>query len=656
MSTKSFRRLPANNTGKLRKQNTHILDETGLLLSPQPVEMLLSQIEKLLGENEDLSARFDAIGKVAVAVNSSLRTDDIIQVIVEKSEGSIGFDYFGLGMLDESGKTCSLRPLAWPAGSRSPGVQEFDVGSGLSASVLNTGKPLTVLDLSERPLKTRPAQMLGLPHPEIEGKLAAAGIRSLMILPLKASGNMLGYLAFGKKHPNYYDQDDLRLGYLFSMLLATALRNSRIFDAEVRRSHQLQMLSDIGQTVASILDSSTLMARVPPLVQTHFGYDVAKIGLLEGEEIVYPAEAQFITGSPAPREQHLSVAHNGMPVGIGGMAIFTGQMVLVPNIYEDDRWSDVLDSLSGPHTRSVLIIPLTARDRVLGVLHFESARINAFDPSEVSILQSLASQLGVALDNARLYGQLNELFHGYIAPQVASTLLDDPQNAQLGGQRREITVLFADLNGFTGLSEQMPAEELIDLLNACLGAATDVILDYGGTLDKYMGDAVMALFNAPQNQPDHAWRAVRAAIAVQRRMAELTVNWKYKVHFSVGLHTGEAVIGNIGSSSLRNYTAIGDTVNLAKRIQEMAASDQVLLSQTTYESALTMAPNTGRYSEEGVVAYCLGATKIKGRSKPAVLYEVNPHAQPLMMTQTRTKLSLPENITHPFSDPSGTLS
>jgi class 3 adenylate cyclase len=654
MSTRSFRRLPTGSTGKLRKQNTRILDEPGQLITPQPVEMLLSQIEKLLTENEHLSARFDAIGKVAVAVNSSLRPEDIIQVIGVKSEGRLGFAYFGLGLLSAGGKTCSLRHLAWPGGGPPPGPQEFEAGTGLSASVLSTGKPLTVVDLFERPLKTRPAQVLGFPNPEIEGRLVSASIRSLMILPLKASGTMLGYLAFGKKHPNYYDQDDLQLAYFFSTLLATALRNSRIFDAEVRRSHQLQLLSDIGQTVASILDSSALIAAVPSLVQAQFGYEVAKIGLLEGEAIVYPAEAQYISGSPAPREVRLAVSRNGMPIGIAGMAAFTGQVVLVPNIYEDDRWSDVLDSLSGPQMRSVLIIPLTARDRVLGVLHFESERVNAFDASEVSILQSLANQLGVSLDNARLYGQLNELFHGYIAPQVASTLLDDPQNAQLGGQRREITVLFADLNGFTGLSEQMPAEELIDLLNACLGAATDVILEYGGTLDKYMGDAVMALFNAPQNQPDHAWRAVRAAIAVQRRMAELTVNWKYKVHFSVGLHTGEAVIGNIGSSSLRNYTAIGDTVNLAKRIQEMAASDQVLLSQDTYESALTMAPNTGPYSQEAVVAYSLGSMTIRGRSKPAVLYEVNPHSQPLKITHTR--LELPRNITSPFNDlPDGTI-
>src|SRR5207247_884489 len=155
---------------------------------------------------------------------------------------------------------------------------------------------------------------------------------------------------------------------------------------------------------------------------------------------------------------------------------------------------------------------------------------------------------------------------------------NDPNNAQLGGQRREITVLFADLDGFTTLSEKVPPEQLLELLNACLGVATDAILEYGGTIDKYMGDAVMALFNAPQEQPDHAWRAMRAAVSMQRRVRALTAEWEHKMIFAIGVHSGEAVVGNIGSSSLRNFTAIGDTVNLAKRIQESAAPGQILVS------------------------------------------------------------------------------
>jgi phosphoserine phosphatase RsbU/P len=473
MSTKVLRRLRYATTGELRKRETHALDATRYLREQQTPDQLLAQVDKLLTETNVLSARFTAISDMSVAVNSSLRPDDILEVIVVKSRRALDFDYCALGTLNEDGGTYTLRPLVWPEGDiPSAGTQTFDVIDGLPGSVASSGKPLMVQNLTERPLKVRPARFLGMLHPDLEGRLAAAGLRSLMVLPLIASGRTLGCLSFAKKETNYYNHDDMQLAYFFSMMLATALHNSRLFNAETRRSHQLQMLTEIGQTATSILDPSTLLARIPPMIQRNFGYGVAKIGLLEDDEVVYASAAQFIAGSPRPPDMRIRVSRNGMPVGIVGLAAYTGQMVLVPNVFEDDRWSDVADSLSGPHISSVLVIPMAARDRVLGVLHFESERTDAFSAADVTILQSLANQLGVALDNARLYQQLNDLFHRYIAPQVASTLLDNPMNAQLGGQKRQITVLFADLENFTGLSERVPPEELLELLNACRTSPT----------------------------------------------------------------------------------------------------------------------------------------------------------------------------------------
>ena len=460
-------------------------------------------------------------------------------------------------------------------------------------------------------------------------------MRSMLVLPLVANSETLGCLVFAKATENYYDQDDMQLAYLLSTLLATAMQNSKRFEAETRRAQQLQMLSEIGQTATSILDPEALISSVPALVRACFDYDVAKIGMLSGDKVTYSSHAQAVSGLLQIVDTELPVVVDGAAVGIVGLATYKGETVLVPDVFEDMRWADVAGSLTGPHIRSALIIPMSARDKVLGVLHFESAKVNGFDASDVSILQSLANQLGVALDNARLYQQMNELFHGYLAPQVAFTLLNDPSNARLGGQRREVTVLFADLNGFTGLSEKLAPEALLELLNACLSEATEAVLEYGGTLDKYMGDAVMALFNAPETQPDHAWRAMRAAVSIQRRLQKLTAGWQHKLIFSVGINSGEAVVGNIGSSSLRNFTAIGDTVNLAKRIQEAAAPGQVLVSQETYAMALRTAPDKASVEgEDNVTIYRVGTEPIRGRTRPAVIYEVSPYTSPLARRPT----------------------
>lgn len=632
MSSRTLKKLRYVPTGDLRKRGTRpLMGETGTLRDLQSAEQLISQFDKILTDNELIAARFDAISDISVAVSSSLHLEEILNVIVRKARHALGFDYCSLGLVSRKGEEYTLRPLLWPEGrTTSPGEQVFDSTTGLPGAVLASGKPLMVQNLTERPLKVRPVRFLGALDPELEGRLAATGLRSMLALPLNFKESTLGCLVFAKQESNYYDQDDLQIAYLIGQLLATALHNAQLFDAEVRRAHQLTMLNDIGQTATSILDPNALLAKVPTLVQAHFGYDVAKIGLLEGGEVVYAPSAQCIAGATMPDEMRLPVALDGVPAGIVGRSVGTGQMVLVPDVFEDDRWADVPHSLTGPHIRSALVIPMPARDKVLGVLHFESEQVNAFEAADVSILQTLASQLGIALDNARLYQQVNDLFRGYVAPQVASNLLDNPGNAQLGGQRRVVTVLFADLVGFTSVAEKLPPEELLELLNSCLGAATDCVLEHGGTLDKYMGDAVMALFNAPEDQPDHAWRATRAAVAMQRKLRTLNKDREHKLVFSIGINTGEAVVGNIGTASLRNYTAIGDTVNVAKRIQEAALPGQVLVSWETYEAALSTAPEQeGTPGEDLLTVYRLGTEQIKGRTRPAVIYEVNPYTGPL---------------------------
>ena len=198
------------------------------------------------------------------------------------------------------------------------------------------------------------------------------------------------------------------------------------------------------------------------------------------------------------------------------------------------------------------------------------------------LLRALASQFSIGLENARLYRQLDGLFRQYMSPDVATALLADPTQAALGGEVAEVTVLFADLRGFTPFSERTPPDRVVGMLNQYFGRAVPVLLANGGTVVQFVGDAVMALFNAPARQPDHAVRAARAALGMQaaiEAVAERETDWP---RFRVGVNTGPALIGNIGSDEFRNFTAIGDTVNLAARLeQEVAEAGQVVIGPTT---------------------------------------------------------------------------
>lgn len=211
---------------------------------------------------------------------------------------------------------------------------------------------------------------------------------------------------------------------------------------------------------------------------------------------------------------------------------------------------------------------------------------------------------------AELHRRVNALFHQYLSPDVADALLEHPDRAGLGGEVADVTVMFADLGGFTPFSEKTPPSRVVEMLNAAFSVAVPIIFREGGTITQFAGDAVMAIFNAPVRQPDHALRAARAALDFQRAVGELPGALD-RPRFRVGLNSGPALVGNIGSAEIRNFTAIGDTTNLAARVQTFAPLGGIVLAEATYELI-----------RDDVEARPLGAHALKGKSEPTPMYEL----------------------------------
>jgi class 3 adenylate cyclase len=181
---------------------------------------------------------------------------------------------------------------------------------------------------------------------------------------------------------------------------------------------------------------------------------------------------------------------------------------------------------------------------------------------------------------------IRNVFERYVTPAVVEQLLSSPHTVALGGARQPLAVLFADIRGFTTLAEQLQPELLFDALNYHLSLGAQAVLSHEGTLDKFMGDAIMAFFNAPLPQPDYVLRAVAAAIDMQSNLAAkvTSVPLRLRLQFGIGIACGEAVVGNIGTAQLMNYTAIGNSVNLARRLQETAKGGQILIDDNTYQA------------------------------------------------------------------------
>lgn len=236
----------------------------------------------------------------------------------------------------------------------------------------------------------------------------------------------------------------------------------------------------------------------------------------------------------------------------------------------------------------------------------------------VITLRDITERKRMEQDLAAARFQLDDLLHRFVPASVADQMIANPQVARPGGERRQVTVMFADLRGFTRWAESKTPEQIIEMVNRLVGIGIEAILAEGGTLDKIMGDALMGTFNTPLTQPDHARRAVRAARAMlvqQPLEADLC--------FSIGIHTGTVVAGNVGTERVMNYTVLGDAVNLAKRLQEMAQPGQILMSQETY------AQLKGELS-----AQFIGAHILRGREEPTEIFAVSNamQVQPVRVT------------------------
>ncbi|HEV3398394.1 MAG TPA: adenylate/guanylate cyclase domain-containing protein [Actinomycetes bacterium] len=353
--------------------------------------------------------------------------------------------------------------------------------------------------------------------------------------------------------------------------------------AEREQIQRLRALVAVGAEARVIVDERELLERGVELTGQALRPDALRVGLVEGEQLVFPVSMR--AGGWAEEDGERPAGDGGDPAGASLKSL------------------EPVEETEGAGGR--LVLPLTVKDRPAGVLDVRRSE-GAFADRDRWLLRALASQLSIGLENARLYRQLDGLFRQYMSPDVATALLADPTQAALGGEVAEVTVLFADLRGFTPFSERTTPDRVVAMLNQYFGRAVPVLLANGGTVVQFVGDAVMALFNAPARQPDHALRAARAALGMQaaiEAVAEREPDWP---RFRVGVNTGPALIGNIGSSEFRNFTAIGDTVNLAARLeQEVAEAGQVVVGPTTQEAIKHLA-----------IARPLDPIEVKGKRDP----------------------------------------
>jgi adenylate cyclase len=232
----------------------------------------------------------------------------------------------------------------------------------------------------------------------------------------------------------------------------------------------------------------------------------------------------------------------------------------------------------------------------------EQLRRDGFGSEEVALLERAAREMA----------KVDELFRPYVGPALADRLQREPSLAELGGHEAEVTVLFADLAGFTRFSDGRSPTDVVQMLNAYWATAVPIITEReGGLVERFAGDAILVVFNALDDQPDHALRAVRAARAMQLAVSETSNDHPEWPRFRIGVNSGRAALGNVGAGAHRSFTAIGDTTNVAARLQAAAPAGGILIGRATYEAV------RGEVSVEA-----FGELDLKGKPSPVPTYEV----------------------------------
>ncbi|MEP6894830.1 MAG: adenylate/guanylate cyclase domain-containing protein [Chloroflexota bacterium] len=563
MATAKTKRISINDqvvaitqqTTKLRKS----LDEKR---SPETLEGLktledgLIRVSEILIPFEQQFSHLQALAGIGQVVNSTLEVDSVLQIvmdtIVRLTEAERGF----LMLRDERGQMTIRIARNWE--QESINQSESSISRSIVQKVIDSGEAILTTNARE--------------DPRFGGQesIIAFNLRSILCVPLMVKTELIGVIYTDNRiRAGIFSESERDLLLAFANQAAVSIENARLFSSLKRTLEEVTELKNLMDDVFASIVSGVITADVQDQI-TLCNQAAATILGQTSSEIVGRKLNDVIPTFASEIQPHMTL------------------------VRESDK----------PILGLELSQSLPLRGNVDWRLNLSPLR----DAGRKT--QGVAIVLDDLTERKKLEAQ-RRLFERMVSPAVIEQL--DPNSLQLGGKRQAITVLFADVRGFTSFSETQEPEKLVSILNRYLGAMAESVLSQEGTIDKFMGDAIMSWFNAPVPQPDHTLRAVKAALAIRDAFEGLYKILPQESHlfFGAGIHYGDAILGLIGTDRRIEYTAISDSVNTAKRLQENSAKNQIIISRVAYERV-----------KDDVEAKPIAPVAAKGKTAPLEVYEV----------------------------------
>jgi PAS domain S-box-containing protein len=540
----------------LLSSQKELLSKAGLGFPPGVMDGLsqlrntLEKLAPLVAAQEAEHERMQALANTGNVINSSLELNTVLAEVMDTIIRLTGAERGFLMLKDEHGEL--QFSLGRNVEKESLDSTAFQVSRTVTGAVAQTGEPVVTTNAQADPRFSAQESVVGY------------NLRSIVCVPLKYKGQVTGVIYVDNRiRTGLFGEKERDLLAAFANQAAIAIENARQFQ-------QVTELKNLLDNVFASIASGVITTNVQ---------DVVTLCNRAAARILGTADRAAIVGRP------LSQA---LPV-------------------EGESLTHVVTRVKAEQK------PVVGHELRPHLPNGESANWSV----NVSPLQDGGPGgpgLAIVLDDLTEKKRLEEkyqVFTRMVPPQVVERLNLD--TLALGGTRRELSIVFTDIQGFTSLSETLDPETLIKVLNRYIGTAAEAMLLNDATVDKYIGDAVMAFFNAPDDQPDHVMRAVRSAIRMRDDIHALheVMEPQFRLSFRIAVHLGEAVVGLVGTQDRLDYTIIGDTVNTAKRLQENGIPGKVIVSDAVYERV-----------KDQVVVKELGALQVKGRVKPIPVYEL----------------------------------
>jgi class 3 adenylate cyclase/GTP-sensing pleiotropic transcriptional regulator CodY len=424
--------------------------------------------------------------------------------------------------------------------------------------------------------------------------LERRGVGHLLAAPLIIGGERLGSLLLLSSHRRF-GPADMRLLEAVVSQADSAVVHARTYGHLQQRNKELEVIYEVDRVRDSGLDFDSMLNAVLNKLCQAIEAEMGFIMLFDGTGQQLELKAST-GGNIFDMAEHYHLVEEAAEEALH-LGSLVNRLALTAEIH------------------SLICVPLVLREEIIGVFGAINRRgLEGFGQEDERLLLAVTSQVDTAVFESLEKQRIRSTFSRYVSPKVVDLMLKTDQDF-LEVDRALLTVLFSDMRGFTSVTERTDPDILMSFLNEHLAAMTEVIDRHEGTVDKFVGDEVVALFGAPMPMEDHAQRALRTALEMQQAHQELMAGWVKAGHeavpIGIGINTGEMIVGNIGCQRQMDYTAIGDNMNLASRICGVARGGQVLISHATYQMI-----------RHDVVVNELAPVRVKGKAQPVQLYEV----------------------------------